>query len=115
MSRPRVTLRRNGTTSLGPSGPPNDSTSTASYGCVTAAGSDAGRIWRVGGLGRRVAVAIAHDVPARAVDALVREPAGWPRSVTITAEQRDHPVLHDLSAAGRAHRGGAGLCLGVSG
>ena len=38
MPRPRVTFSRNGTTSSGPSGPPNDTSSRASYGRTSAGG-----------------------------------------------------------------------------
>src|SRR5687767_15277658 len=39
MLRPRVTFSRNGTTSSGPSGPPKETTSTASYGAAESATS----------------------------------------------------------------------------
>src|SRR5664280_1845032 len=42
MPRPRVTVRRNGSTSSGPSGPPKETTRTASYGASGAGFGAAG-------------------------------------------------------------------------
>src|SRR5262245_50955122 len=84
MSRPRVTFCRNGSTSSGPSGPPKDTISRASYGS---------------GAGDR------HQL-AGAVNADV--------ALGPVAQHRDHRVLHDLVATGRAGGALTGLDAGVT-
>src|SRR5690348_15969903 len=105
MPRPRVTFSRKGTTSSGPSGPPKESSSKASYGCADSGGAASDGACRGDAAG---AVAASDDaasdmppiLPSRPGKPVARLRKLCGPAMFLTGVRNDEPLPRHLHAEG---------------